>query len=64
MNWRSWVKAAGLVAASTLLIVLIMAAGLVAFVFYNEGQGRDWSVPTQQVSDSLTRTINGYIFTG
>lgn len=64
MNWRSWVKAVGLVAASTLLIVVIMAAGLVAFVFYNEGQGRDWSVPTQQVSDSLTRTAGGYTFTG
>ena len=64
MNWRGWVKAAGLVAVSALLIVVILVGGLVAFVAYNAGQGRDWSVPTQQVSDSLTRTADGYAFTG
>lgn len=64
MKLRSWVKAAGLVAVSALLIVAILIIGLLSFVFYNAEQGRDWSVPTQQVSDSLTRTADGYVFTG
>lgn len=64
MNWRGWVKAAGLVAVSALLIVLILLAGLIAFAVYNAGQDRDWSVPTQQVSDRLARTADGYAFTG
>lgn len=64
MKLRSWVKAAGLVAVSALLIVGILITGLLVFVFYNAEQGRDWSVPTQAVSDCLTQTAEGYTFTG
>lgn len=64
MKLRSWVKAAGLVAVSALLIVGILITGLLVFVFYNAEQGRDWSVPTQAVSDCLTQTADGYTFTG
>ena len=64
MKLRSWVKAAGLVAVSALLIVAILITGLLSFVFYNVEQGRDWSVPTQRVSERLTRTADGYTFTG
>lgn len=64
MNLRGWVKAAGLVAVSALLIVTILIIGLLSFIIYNAKQGRDWSVPTQAVSDCLTWTADGYSFTG
>ena len=53
MRARNGLKAAGLVAASALLIVVLTAAGLLAFIFYNISAGRDWTVPSEQVSAAL-----------
>ena len=45
MRARNGLKAAGLVAASALLIVVLTAAGLLSFIFYNISAGRDWARP-------------------
>ena len=47
MRARNGLKAAGLVAASALLIVVLTAAGLLAFIFYNMSAGRDWTAPSE-----------------
>ena len=64
MRARNWMKAAGLVAASALLIVVLTAAGLLAFIFYNMSAGRDWTAPSEKVSAALTWTGRDYAFTG
>ena len=64
MRARNGLKAAGLVAASALLIVVLTAAGLLSFIFYNISAGRDWTVPSEQVSAALIWSGNGYTFTG
>ena len=64
MRARNGLKAAGLVAASALLIVVLTAAGLLAFIFYNMSAGRDWTAPSEQVSAALIWSGNGYTFTG
>ena len=53
MRARNGLKAAGLVAASALLIVVLTAAGLLAFIFYNMSAGRDWTAPSEKVSAAL-----------
>ena len=64
MRARNGLKAAGLVAASALLIVVLTAAGLLAFIFYNMSAGRDWTAPSEKVSAALTWTGRDYAFTG
>ena len=64
MRARNGLKAAGLVAASALLIVVLTAAGLLAFLFYNMSGGRDWTAPSEKVSAALIWSGNGYTFTG
>ena len=64
MRARNGLKAAGLVAASALLIVVLTAAGLLAFIFYNMSAGRDWTAPSEKVSAALIWSGNGYTFTG
>ena len=63
MRARNGLKAAGLVVASALLIVVLTAAGLLSFIFYNISAGRDWTVPSEQVSVALIWSGNGYTFT-
>ena len=53
MRARNGLKAAGLGAASALLIVVLTAAGLLAFIFYNMSAGRDWTAPSEKVSAAL-----------
>ena len=57
-------KAAGLVAASALLIVTVTLLGLLSFIYYNTSIGLDWTAPMDALSDSLTRTGDTYRFTG
>ena len=64
MRARNGLKAAGLVAASALLIVVLTAAGLLAFIFYNMSAGRDWTAPSEKVSAALVWSGSGYTFTG
>lgn len=64
MRARNGLKAAGLVVASALLIVVLTAAGLLAFIFYNMSAGRDWTAPSEKVSAALTWTGRDYAFTG
>ena len=64
MRARNGLKAAGLVAASALLIVVLTAAGLLAFIFYNMSAGRDWTAPSEKVSAALVWSGSGYTFAG
>ena len=64
MRLRNWLKGAGLVAASALLIVAIVLVGLLAFISYNIGAGRSWTVPSEELSAALTWSEEGYTFTG
>ena len=64
MRARNGLKAAGLVAASALLIVVLTAAGLLAFIFYNMSASRDWTAPSEKVSAALVWSGSGYTFTG
>ena len=64
MRARGWLKAAGLVAVSAVLIVGITLVGLMAFIAYNVSAGRGWTAPSEKVSAALVRSGSGYTFTG
>lgn len=57
-------KAAGLVAAAAFLTVFIALAGTTAFIYFNTAGGRSWNVPISELSASLTREADGYVFFG
>ena len=64
MRARGWLKAAGLVAVSAVLIAGITLVGLMAFIAYNVSAGRGWTAPSEKVSAALVRSGSGYTFTG
>lgn len=64
MRPRSWLKAAGLIAAAAFLTVFIALAGTTAFIYFNTGGGRSWSVPISELSASLTQADEEYVFSG
>ena len=53
MKARGLLKGAGLVAASAVLIVAVILAGILSFVYYNTAAGRVWGVPLRLLSAAL-----------
>ena len=64
MKARGLLKGAGLVAASAVLIVAVILAGILSFVYYNTAAGRVWGVPLRLLSAALVSGEDGYTFTG
>ena len=63
-NLRRTLVAAGLVAASAVLVLVLAVAGLLAFIVTSAGAGSSWNVSMDELSAALVRTEGGYAFTG
>ena len=64
MKLRGLIKGVVLVAASSLLIVVLTLLSLFSFVYYHSDGGRDWGVSMSELSDTLVRDGTAYVFTG
>ena len=63
-NLRRTLVAAGLVAASAVLVLVLAVAGLLAFIVTSAGAGSSWNASMDELSAALVRTEGGYAFTG
>ena len=63
-NLRRTRVAAGLVAASAVLVLVLAVAGLLAFIVTSAGAGSSWNASMDELSAALVRTEGGYAFTG
>ena len=63
-NLRRTLVAAGLVAASAVLVLVLAVAGLLAFIVTSAGEGSSWNASMDELSAALVRTEGGYAFTG
>ena len=63
-NLRRTLVAAGLVAASAVLVLVLAVAGLLAFIDTSAGAGSSWNASMDELSAALVRTEGGYAFTG
>ena len=64
MKLRPLWQGVGLVALSALLILVISAAGLLALVYRSSQINQFWNFSLVRASEALTRTAEGYAFTG
>lgn len=64
MKLRTLWQGAGLVVLSALLILVISAAGLLALVYRSAQINQFWNFSLVRTSETLTRTAEGYVFTG
>lgn len=64
MKLRTLWQGAGLVVLSALLILVISAAGLLALIYRSAQVNQFWNFSLVRTSEALTRTADGYAFTG
>lgn len=64
MKLRPLWQGVGLVTLSALLILVISAAGLLALVYRSSQINQFWNFSLVRASEALTRTAEGYAFTG
>ena len=55
-NLRRTLVAAGLVAASAVLVLVLAVAGLLAFIVTSAGAGSSWNASMDELSAALVRT--------
>ena len=62
-NLRRTLVAAGLVAASAVLVLILALGGLLAFIVASAGVSSSWNASVADLSAALTETEDGYTFT-
>ena len=62
-NLRRTLVAAGLVAASAVLVLILALGGLLAFIVASAGVSSSWNASVAGLSAALTETEDGYTFT-
>ena len=63
-NLRRTLVAAGLVAASAVLVLVLAVAGLLAFIVTSAGAGSSWNASMDELSAALVRTEGSLLRAG